>query len=219
MQYNSAVCFVLIGSALLLLVTRHRVITRTCITVVAGVSLLNLFQDIFSVDVGIDQLLFTPYLTTATSVPGRMAPHTAVAFILACLAIGMATHAPTLRQRSMVIAIAGSLVACIGVVAIVGYLTGFEQAYGWGRFTSMPAQTAVGFMALGIGILALGWREARATSVRTPRWLFAPITAGIAAISIIFCQALINYEDQQIDFAVRNEAAAIRQEVESGTCR
>ncbi len=104
---------------------------------------------------------------------------------------------------------------CIGAVALVGYLTGFEQAYGWGRFTKMSAQTAVGFLAVGSGVFMLGWREARAASTQTPHWLFAPITVGVAAISILFCQALINYEDHQIDFMSRSEAAAVQHEVES----
>ncbi len=215
MQYNTAVCFVLLGSALLLRVAGYRGVTRILIAAVAGVSLLNLIEDIFSVELGIDQLLFQPYIVTATAAPGRMAPHTAVAFILSCLAIGLTTARQPRRQHSAVLAVIGSLVASIGAVALVGYMTGFEQAYGWERFTKMAAQTAAGFVALGVGILALGWREARALSAHTPRWLFAPIIIGVMACSIIFFQALINYEDQQIDFRTQTEAAAVQQEVES----
>ena len=103
MQYNTALCFVLIGSALLLRAVGYRGLARTLIAVVVGVSLLNIVQDIFAVDLGIDQLLFKPDIVTATAVPGRMAPHTAVAFILASLAIGLTTQQPPQHRGSSVL--------------------------------------------------------------------------------------------------------------------
>jgi signal transduction histidine kinase len=120
-----------------------------------------------------------------------------------------------LRGRSFVLAIVGSLLVALGVEVLVGYLTGFEQAAGWGRYTKMSAQTAVGFVALGSGVFALGWGQARDASRTAPRWLFAPVAIGVATVSILFSQALFSYEDRQIELAVQTESAAVRQEVES----
>ncbi|MDQ3549880.1 MAG: hypothetical protein M3439_13790, partial [Chloroflexota bacterium] len=61
MQYNTALSFILLGFALLLRVAGRTRLARVVVLVVAGGSLLILAQDVFSVDLGIDRLLFDPY--------------------------------------------------------------------------------------------------------------------------------------------------------------
>jgi len=203
------------GVAILLLAIARAGLARAIALCVAGANLLILSQDIYSVDLGIDRLLFDQYVITDATSPGRIPPQTAVGLIAACVAIVLVTRRRPIHGRSFILAGVGSMVVAIGVVSLVGYSTGFEQAYGWGRFTKISVQAAVSFVALGAAIFSLGWAEARAMSPGTPRWLAAPVAIGVATMSILFCQALLSYEDRQIDFAVRTDAAAAQQEIES----
>jgi len=214
MQYNTALAFMLSGIAIILALSGRFIAARGVALVVAAASLLIFIQDPFRVDFGIDRLLFDPYITTATIVPGRMAPHTAIAFMLTCIGIVLATRRTTHRCPSL-IAVLGSTVMAIGIVAVVGYLTGFEKAYGWGRFTKMAVLTAAGFVTLGIGLFAVAWGEERSTTSLTPRWLFAPVSIAVVAASIILTQALITFEDQQIHHVVEAQATTVQHEVET----
>ena len=78
MKANTAVCLMLVGTAVLLLqdssasTIRHRV-AQACAVIVALVGLITLSQHIFGWDVGIDQLLFHESSEEAgQSFPGRM---------------------------------------------------------------------------------------------------------------------------------------------------
>ncbi len=215
MMYNTAVGLALSGLAVLLFVYKRIVLARVAASFAALGGILTFAEHLFTIDLGIDRLLYDPYLVAETTTPGRMAPQAAVGLAIAAIALLLATKRPPFRYQSVTLAIAGSLVTSLGAVAFVGYATGFEQAYGWGQLTKMSAQASVGFLALGVAIFALGWREFQATSPHAPRWLFVPVTIGVAAMSILFCQSLLNYENRQIRFSAQTEAAAIQQEVES----
>jgi signal transduction histidine kinase len=215
MAYRSAIGLGVSGLALLLLGLGMAGAARLTAAIVAGASLLQAVAELASVNIGIDRLLRDPYILPNSTTTNTIAPQTAIGLLATCLAIILASHPRPVRGRSFILAIAGSLVVALSVVALAGYLTGFEQAAGWGRYAKMSSQTAAGFLALGSGVVALGWGEARRASRTTPRWLFAPIAIGVATVSILFSQALFSYEDRQIELAVQTELAAVRQEVES----
>jgi signal transduction histidine kinase len=83
-----------------------------------------------------------------------------------------------------------SLVFGLGVVAITGYLTQLETAYGWGNLTRMALHTCVGFVFLAIGFLALTWRDDITNETMVPSWLPVPIAIGGLTVTICFWQAI-----------------------------
>src|SRR3990172_2508145 len=94
MKANTALCFILSGVSLWLLQTteqtekRRRRIAQGCAFAVSLVGLLTLSQYLFGWNLGIDQLLFRePSGAIGTSNPGRMAPTTAINFVLVGFAL------------------------------------------------------------------------------------------------------------------------------------
>jgi Na+/glutamate symporter len=90
MRFNTALCFLFLGSALLCLYYSDK---YTKLKIVAGVlsasvmifGVLGLIQYLFGVNLGIDQLFFSQKITDAgigTLAPGRMAANKTVNFVL-----------------------------------------------------------------------------------------------------------------------------------------
>jgi len=153
MFYNTALCFAALGAAALLRV-RGRVVASAIIA--SGVAVLataTLAQYVTGVDLGIDQALMRQYIEINTSHLGRMAPNTAIAHLLAAIGLLCCCRGGVGWFVSAVAC--GCLVSVIGQVAMLGYLSGTTDAYGWAGLTRMALQTAIGFACLGIALLAI----------------------------------------------------------------
>lgn len=94
MKANTAVAFILTGISLWLLQPNRarfqpgRFIACAIAVIVATLGLLTLAEYVFGCDFGIDQRLFTePAGTVQTTSPGRMAPNTALNFLLIGLSL------------------------------------------------------------------------------------------------------------------------------------
>jgi signal transduction histidine kinase len=158
MKANTAMAFVLIGASLWLLQAKRadhrscRIPAQGCAFAVALIGLLSLSEYLFGWDLGIDQLLFMekPGAVLTTHL-GRMAPNTAVNFVIiavALLLIDVETrrgHRPT-----------QFLILAEGVVALLafsGYLYGVSALKGIPAYTPMALHTAVAFLAICIAML------------------------------------------------------------------
>jgi len=80
MQYNTAVCFILLGTALFLLTTAHAATAPWPGGTAVFFTLLTLLEYLTGWDFRIDHLFFKPYLQVATMYPGRMSPLAAACF-------------------------------------------------------------------------------------------------------------------------------------------
>lgn len=156
MKFNTAVAFLLSGIALWLL---NRAIhpmgdrlAQTCAVLVALTGGLTLSQYLFGWNLGIDQLVFKEPLTAVgTSHPGRMAPTTALNFLLlgtSLLAVKRPRGVPVAQGCSL-------LVALFGLLNGVGYLYRVEALYGVASYTQMAVHTVVTFLVLSAGVLCL----------------------------------------------------------------
>jgi signal transduction histidine kinase/CheY-like chemotaxis protein len=101
-------------------------------------------------DLGIDRLLFQEKLDAADP-PNRMAPNTALNFLLVSLAL-LVLDVETRRRRrpAQLPALAATLVS---LLAIVGYAYSAMFLYGIGPAIPMALNTAVAFFLLSLGIL------------------------------------------------------------------
>jgi signal transduction histidine kinase len=189
MQYNTALGFLLSGAGLFLLVCGRQHLAMICGAAIAAIGLSTLTEYILGIDLGIDQLFMEHYITVQTSHPGRMAPNTALCFILTGTALLMLARAP-LRLRSPVSGVLGSITGALGLVALCGYVSGISSAYGWGQLTSMAVHTAAGFVALGVGVVASACREATVEGTDTPGWLAVSAGIGVATLATALWQAL-----------------------------
>jgi PAS domain S-box-containing protein len=161
----TAVCFLLCGSALLLLLPEGRVgawrraAGRLLATVAAMLGLLLLTEWVAGVDLGIDPLLFPRALERVESgVPGRPAPATTLSFLLLGTALVMLDlETKRGRRPAQFLALVPGF---LGMQALAGYAYRQEELFApervitaLGQFTPMAVHTAGGFVALSLGVL------------------------------------------------------------------
>ncbi|RUR18724.1 EAL domain-containing protein [Legionella sp. km535] len=92
MKFNTAICIILMGIALYLVVSRsfgrlNRFITSSITTLVLIISLLTLYEYLFAADLGIDELFYRDNPTNPLYFPGRMAFSTSLNFVFAGIAV------------------------------------------------------------------------------------------------------------------------------------
>lgn len=198
MQYNTALAFFFCGAGLLGYVSHRFRLTLICGSIAGGLGFLTLLQYIVGVNFGIDELLMTAYITVQTSHPGRMAPNTALSFLLSGIALLIASTSVRFEQRSLITALLSSVVVALGTVAFLGYVSGIETTYGWGRLTQMAVHAAAGFIVVGAGLFALAWLEGTFPEIGMPRWLPIPVALTIATLTLGMWQALVAQEQSQV---------------------
>ena len=157
--------FILVGLSLWLVTDRAREqhlnigrrIGQACALVAGLIGLLTLFEYGLDWNLGIDQLLFhDPATAVATSDPGRMAPATALNFLLvgSALALLDVELPPAWRPAEFLIVIA----ALVCSADSVGYLYGESDLTGISAsapvaFTRMALHTSLIFLVLTAGII------------------------------------------------------------------
>lgn len=149
----TAVCFILSGFALGL---NQLCFRRTALLFGSAIALIALAKllDLGVVGLPIDQLLFRHLLDgEGDPQPNRMAPNTAVAFLL----VGAALACVAARRHTgqLIAQVLGITVLLISMFALVGYAFGIHTLRGIGPFIPMALHTAVVMLIVGIGIMCL----------------------------------------------------------------
>ncbi|MEG4864223.1 PAS domain S-box protein [Microcoleus sp. CZ3-B2] len=163
MKANTAVCFILGGFSLFIQQIRraestaikHQKITKflifSCSFFIILITFLTLVQYSFSLDLGIDQLLFKEsYKLTSPGTPGRMAPNTATAFLLLGTALLLLSER---RPKYLGVQILSCSAFFIAFLGLIGYIYGKALFYRIGDYTGMALHTSAAFMLLSFGIL------------------------------------------------------------------
>jgi signal transduction histidine kinase/CheY-like chemotaxis protein len=189
MQYNTALGFVLCGGSVVLLAMERGRAAALMGGLAALIGALTLVQYVAGVDLGIDELLMKHEVTVKTSNPGRMAPNTATCFVLMGLLAVLGPWRMARARRALAQVLLASLAFGLSAVALSGYATGLETAYGWGNLTRMAVHTGAGFVMASVGLLCLRWARDLGES-RLPDWLPAPTGIAILTATLCFWQAL-----------------------------
>ena len=149
MKSMTALLFVLSGISLWLQAkAQARQIALGCALIVTFVSVLTLGEYLFNRDFGIDQLLLRDTDVEVLH-PGRMAPVTALSFLLISLALIFLDNRTGNRFKEFpVIA-----VFAISLLALIGYLYGVSSLYRIGAYSSIALHTALSLVMLSMGIL------------------------------------------------------------------
>jgi CHASE3 domain sensor protein len=204
MQYNTALCMALSGLGLVLLTTFLYRLSLICAFLVALVGSLTLAEYIARVNLGIDQLLFTPYFEAASAYYGRMSPLAAGCFVVLGGTIAL------LGTRRRYPAFAG-LLACVVIVvsltALAGYTFGINAAYGWGAYSAMAINTALVFLLLGTGLLVLASNFSEAENQTFVHWL--PVSGSITLMLMIAFVAAMNRADMRSATGLRRHTIKV----------
>ncbi len=183
MKANTALCLVLLGSALLLLRPRERPVLQTRIgaalaALAALIGLLSLVEYATGRGLGIDQLLFEDPSRIAD--PGRMSVPTAAGLVLLGTALVLLDGPDRSGRLPGILALATSV---LSVTVLAGYVFGVPYAVEFRGLATVAPHTLVALLALAAGVVAArpdGWLVQRIAS-RTSggfvaRWL---LPAGV----------------------------------------
>jgi len=147
MPANTAICFVLLGVALLL----PRATAVLAPSVVAAIALLTLFEYL-GLKIGIDQLFFRDNGPLSVSAPGRLSINTTVVLLLIAAALLLVRF----DGRRAVVAQGTALAAgTVAWLAVLGYTSGAKDLYGLPGRAPVALHTALGFIVVAVGVLAL----------------------------------------------------------------
>lgn len=155
MVLNTALCFTLAGLALLIprrwshWYVRLQITLGVLIGLIASVMLI---QHLTNISLGIDLRSQHVWSNDPNPTPGRMAPNTALAFLLAAGAFLLMPHTAGRTAGRAIEALAFAIIL-IGLTGAVGYALKLEFLYGWyHHYTRMALSTAAGMILLGIGL-------------------------------------------------------------------
>jgi diguanylate cyclase (GGDEF)-like protein len=148
MQFNTALCFSLSGLTILLRNIKNPFPIMMLAFLVMIITGLTFIQYCFDINFGIDELFVKPFLKTKNPNPGRMAPNTAVCFILFSLYIYFSYGKHFLLQIFTILL--PCIVGVLGLISVTGYIFNVEQAYSWVTYSYMAIHTAIGFVLLAV---------------------------------------------------------------------
>ena len=216
-QFNTGLCFVLCGASLLSLRARRFHLCVVLSVPLVALSGATLLEHIGNWNFGIDEVMWRLGVDRAAmgelarlrqSAPGRMAPNTALAFVLFALAY-LIGASPRMTTRRLVVSAMLLLGATtLGAIAFAGYLTGIPTAYGWGHLTRMAIQTSVGVTVLGLGSLAAVALVAREAVLPLRRFLPVLSATTVAVAALMIWQALIDHDLNSLEQVLLHQATA-----------
>jgi PAS domain S-box-containing protein len=119
---------------------------------------IALFETVLDIDLGIEPHELHRELNHAFKWPGRMAPSTALCFMLLGTAFALLSYQQRYHLEFAIrtLAVGATMIACI---SLFGYLGRIEFLYSWGGITTMAVHTAIGVMAAGLGVWFESYRQ------------------------------------------------------------
>lgn len=197
MQVNTALCFIFCGLSLLSFWKRYYILGASLISFPMVVALLTSLQYLFNIPFGIDQLFFNHYITILTSHRGRMAPNTALSFLIAGFGI-LSLHVSSLRKKPCFISSeSGLFVIVLSLISLLGYFLGVETTFGWGKMTRMAVHTAFSFVFLGGAIIIAAYKKDCQVCLTTERKIKKVRTHGTIILIGIFLYLLLSGQQSQ----------------------
>jgi diguanylate cyclase (GGDEF)-like protein/PAS domain S-box-containing protein len=161
MVFNTALCFALTGMALALPGLRGRP-TPKFQTLVGGIVLVLcatiLVEHIFDKSLGIDWAFLHTWLRDGNIRPGRLAPNTALGFMLIGTTLILMSRVSN-KWRASLVQILTFGVLAVGLTGLIGYTLAPDLLFGWARSARMAIHTATGMMVSSIA-LWLSWHHA-----------------------------------------------------------
>ena len=220
MKPNTALAFVLAGAGLALLsvapLSPHRARAGQGLALlVVLICALTLCEFIFGWQLGIDELLFKDDPdAAATLIPGRMAPSTAVCFMLLGAALmGIEWEPRRAFRPAEILAFAAGIVS---LISLAEYAIGQPVLYGFSQYTRMAPHTAAGFIVLSGGVLYARPAQGVAGAIGSGR--ASPLEQAIyAAMALAFLAVFAGgawfyrAQEQQVRADVETQLEAIAQ--------
>jgi two-component system sensor histidine kinase/response regulator len=183
MQYNTALCFLLLGAAGVGLATRGRIVTCAAGGVAALMGAAVIVEYAAGRSFGIDTLFFYPWARVLSADAGRMALTTAISFALT----GSALIVIAIRPRAYgFFGIVNSVPLSLALTSLVGYAFQISYVLPFYLGSQMALHTAAAFLAYGIVTLGYAWTRAGRGVDGLPTWIAG---LGVALLPVLLVGA------------------------------
>ncbi|MDN4503459.1 ATP-binding protein [Alteromonadaceae bacterium BrNp21-10] len=214
MQFNTALCFALLGAAALF--NKRRNLSTTLTVSCLLIATITLLQYIFELNTGLDHLFIEPHVSTKTHHIGRMAPNTALCFTILSIALYISNKSLVDYEAKANDSLTLSLfVFILSIVSLVGYLFSIESAYGWGHFTHMAVHTAIGFFIFSTGLIIRSFYTLKFQKKGTfkPQHLFILLST---IITMMVWQTMVKAEADNILNTLKEHGQQLNDEIGLG---
>jgi hypothetical protein len=124
-----------------------------------------------------------------------IAPNTVVVLLLGAMALFLRHTHRWFEKRLPVIAVLGSIIFAIGIVASMGYMTGVPT-YAWQSRAPMSFLSAICSCILGLGIVMSACRYSEMDETGLPRWFSLVVCAGALTINLTTAVAYLCRDGQ-----------------------
>ncbi|HYP17101.1 MAG TPA: response regulator [Opitutus sp.] len=214
---NDALCVLIIGIVLLSLDLGKRGAAWLAL-LPAGIAAASLAENLFHVNLGIDELLVADHLLEETAQPGRMSAMSSGCLMLVSVVLAWRGSRRAARARLFSEAVVSSITASAGFSTLLGYAASLPAVYRWGTNTATSPVSALALLLIGTGLLLLAWRETMKTEGGPPSWSPMPAVVGCLTLTIILWIGLrereVAYLGAKTQTAMDTLAATINFETE-----
>lgn len=189
---NTALGFILLGVGELALVAQRRRLaaaTAAAVICLAGTELAEFWLAFKS---GIDTLFALPFVGLEARYPGRMSGNTIACFLLlGCAQLLASKRNGDASAKTTAAVVLKTLAAAVAFAAVLGYVVGFKDAYGWSTSVGMSVRTWAGVLLIFIASIAALWRRDLVDKPGLPNWFlpFLGITTGSIGISLFWVRS------------------------------
>lgn len=182
MQINTAISFILSGSALIFLIQQRYQLTHITAYTLLVISTLTLAEYLFDTQLGIDEFFIKSFIVQPNNIPGRMAVNTTISFICAGISFLLLTM-PYNHNRMITNLICTFIILSLGTFSILSYTFNITTRYGLSQWVKMALHTAAGMIILSIGLILVMYLKKK-----IKRYL--PILPMITTFSILIASFL-----------------------------
>jgi PAS domain S-box-containing protein len=159
MKFNTALCFLLSGSAFLLLFYCHRVTSRAfcygfCLALI-GFAMLSASQDVFGWSAGIDQLFAVDHSNFPFLKPGRITPMADACFIFLGISF-LWINSPKIGYRKAAQYLLHS-VTLLSLIIVMEFLFKAQSTAKFNMLTMMAVSTTLCFLLLSASASAINY--------------------------------------------------------------
>ncbi len=216
MQFNTAACALLSALSLYLLLEGRRRLALAALVPVAVVAVGSLLEEYAGLALGVGEWLVAHGIVAEGVVPGRMAPNTAVGFLLGALGV---LAAPSEAGRGLARWSAtwacGFMVFVIAAVVLSAYVFDLPGVRGWGSHTPMALMTGAAMALLGLGLGFAGAAQRREGAHRSV-WVPGVVALGTVGLSVLLWSELGGAQARQDAEALVRQSEAIRLAIDAG---
>jgi PAS domain S-box-containing protein len=221
LKANFALAILLLGVVLLMFEFGSEKMAAWLALLPAFIGAITLAEQIFQLNLGVDELLMRDMAFADSAEPGRMHFMAAACLLLAGTVLAWNVFAPRARAPVFALACAGSVLVAIGFPTLIGYAADLPAVGHWGAVEPMSAVTTAALLLLGFALLGLAWRENKAITTELPAWLPLPVVIFSATLTFVLWAGLREHEflylGNNTQHAIDNLASAVTHELDRQT--